>query len=241
MNVDVIMQGKGGVGKSVVAAMLTQHYMAHDVTPICVDTDPVNQTFAGYKAFNVRRLDIMDGEDINQRAFDDLIEIIMASDDKNATLVADNGAASFVPLGSYLVSGDVLPMLAEAGHNVRLHTVLTGGQALEDTFKGLLSLANNFPKTPLVVWMNEFFGPIEAGGVPVEKSKEYKALLPRISSQVAIPRAKAETFGHDLKAMLSLRLTFAEAIKYPGFSVMARQRLKMYWLSLSAGMDQAGL
>ena len=241
MKINITLQGKGGVGKSVIASFLTQHFREQGIKPVCVDTDPVNATFAGYKPFDVLRLNIMDGEDINQRAFDELVELIMANDDPNAVMVVDNGASSFVPLGSYLVSGEVLPMLAEAGHEIRLHSVLTGGQALGDTFKGLVSLVNNFPETPVVVWMNEFFGPIEMGGISIEKSSEYRKLAPRIAAQVTLPTVKMETFGHDLKAMLTARQTFADAIVSQDNSVMTRQRLKMYWRDISGAMNRAGL
>lgn len=241
MKINITLQGKGGVGKSVVASFLTQHYREQGIKPICVDTDPVNQTFAGYKPYDVLRLNIMDGEDINQRAFDELVELIMDTEDPDAVMVVDNGASSFVPLGSYLVSGEVIPMLREAGHEIRLHSVLTGGQALGDTFKGLTSLATNFPDTPIVVWMNEFFGPLEMGGIGIEKSSQYRELAPRIAAQVTLPAVKMETFGHDLKAMLTARQTFADAIASSANSVMTRQRLKMYWRKVEAGMERAGL
>ena len=244
MIVNLILQGKGGVGKSVVASFLTQHYRSRGINPVCIDTDPVNSTFAGYKAFGVQRLDIMDGPDINQRRFDDLMESIMTSDDPEAVMVVDNGAASFVPLGSYLASNEVFPLLSEAGHQVRLHTVLTGGQALDDTFHGLMALAQNFPEAPLVVWMNHFFGPLERNGVEVEKSSQYKALGTRVMAQVTLPQVKMETFGADLKEMLSLRLTFDEALTAedkngePLFKVMTRQRLKTMQRTIFAQMDR---
>ncbi len=241
MKVNLVLQGKGGVGKSVIASFLTQHYRDHDIAPICVDTDPVNATFAGYSAFDVRRLVLMEDEDINQRAFDGLIEMIMTSDEPDAVMVVDNGAASFVPLGSYLAGNEAISVLTEAGHEVRLHTVLTGGQALEDTFKGLVSLSHTFPDTPIVVWMNEFFGPLSHNGVSLELSSEYKALAPRILAQITLPSVKMETFGHDLKQMLAARQTFAEAMASDRYSIMARQRLKMYWRKVGARIERAGL
>ena len=241
MQVDLILQGKGGVGKSFVASLLAQHYRSRDIAPVCVDTDPVNATFAGYGAFGVERLDIMEGEDINPRQFDVLVERIMNSDGPDSVMVVDNGAASFVPLCSYLASNEAVPLLTEAGHQIRLHTVLTGGQALDDTFKGLSSLAASFPETPIVVWFNEFFGPLERNGVSLEKSAQYKALAKRIAAQITLPAVKKETFGHDLEQMLSARQTFDEAAASEGYSIMARQRLKMIWRKVAAQMDRAQL
>ena len=46
-NVHMILQGKGGVGKSFIASLLAQHKIADHKSILCIDTDPVNATFAG--------------------------------------------------------------------------------------------------------------------------------------------------------------------------------------------------
>ena len=68
--INMILQGKGGVGKSLVASILTQHFLESGKDVCCVDTDPVNATFAGYQKFNVTALDIMNDNDIDSRRFD---------------------------------------------------------------------------------------------------------------------------------------------------------------------------
>ena len=92
--IHMILQGKGGVGKSFIAATLTQFKISTGQKPLCVDTDPVNSTFNGFKSLNVKRLNIMDGDEINPRNFDHLVEQIAQS--KN-DIIIDNGASSFVP------------------------------------------------------------------------------------------------------------------------------------------------
>jgi CO dehydrogenase nickel-insertion accessory protein CooC1 len=51
--IHLVLQGKGGVGKSLVASLVTQYFVKqNNGEPIfCADTDPVNRTFAGYKSF----------------------------------------------------------------------------------------------------------------------------------------------------------------------------------------------
>ncbi len=72
--IHMVLQGKGGVGKSMIAATLAQYKTGKGAKPLCIDTDPVNSTFEGYKALSVSRLDIMDGDEINTRTFDALVE-----------------------------------------------------------------------------------------------------------------------------------------------------------------------
>jgi len=55
MKIHVVLQGKGGVGKGFVAALMAQFLQDRGRDPLCIDTDPVNATFAGYSAFGCTR------------------------------------------------------------------------------------------------------------------------------------------------------------------------------------------
>ena len=56
--IHMILQGEGGVGKSFIAATIAQYKASKGQKPLCIDTDPVNSTFHGYKALGVRRLEM---------------------------------------------------------------------------------------------------------------------------------------------------------------------------------------
>lgn len=232
-----IMQGKGGVGKSLCASLLAQHLAGAGPLPSCFDTDPVNNTFAGYQAFGARIIDIMSGDSIDPRGFDVLLESLHSlSADVHA--VIDNGAASFVPLGSYLAENDAFPMLIEAGHTVYLHTVVTGGQALSDTIDGLTALAFAFDTIPIVVWLNEFFGPIVlADGRSFDEFVQTAAFQDRLYAQVMIPNRNPATFGKDLSELFAQRRTFAEALADSSLPLMQRQRYRTWWTEMSAALD----
>ena len=47
--INMVLQGKGGVGKSFVASTLAQYMKNKGEEPLCIDTDPVNTTFAATK------------------------------------------------------------------------------------------------------------------------------------------------------------------------------------------------
>ena len=48
--VHLILQGKGGVGKSFIAALLAQYLQEKGVAVRCFDADPVNSTLASFPA-----------------------------------------------------------------------------------------------------------------------------------------------------------------------------------------------
>lgn len=223
--IHVILQGKGGVGKSVAAAFLAQYKYEKGQEPACIDTDPVNATFYGYKALNVQKLQIMDADEINPRSFDTLVEMIAAS---KGDVIIDNGASSFVPLSHFLISNHVPALLTDMGHELVVHTVVTGGQALIDTVSGFAQLAHQFPGEALfVVWLNPYWGAIEDEGKSFEQMKAYTANKARVSAIVQLPVLKKETYGRDLSDMLQARRTFDEALAMGTLTIMTRQRLKI--------------
>jgi len=235
--IHIILQGKGGVGKSFIAATLAQYKESKDQNPLCIDTDPVNATFYGYKALGVTRLEIMEADEINPRSFDSLIEMIASAKDD---VIIDNGASSFVPLSHFLISNQVPALLAEMGHELVMHTVITGGQALLDTVSGFSQLASQFPsEARFVVWLNPYWGPIEHEGKSFEQMKAYIANKARVSAIVQIPSLKKETYGQDLSDMLQERLTFDEALALPSLTIMTRQRLKIIKGQLFEQLDGA--
>jgi AAA domain len=235
--IHMILQGKGGVGKSFIASTLAQYKLSAGQKPLCIDTDPVNSTFNGFKSLNVKLLKIMDGDEINTRNFDQLVEQIATSTND---IIIDNGASSFVPLSHYLISNNVPALLLEMGHEMIVHTVITGSQALLDTVNGFALLARQFPSEALfVVWLNPYWGPIEHEGKSFEQLKAYTTYKERISAIIKIPLWKAETFGRDMSDMLQERLTFADAIASSANTIMTRQRLTIAQKQLYEQMDTA--
>ncbi|ALR06314.1 conjugal transfer protein TraL (plasmid) [Xylella fastidiosa subsp. pauca] len=235
--IHITLQGKGGVGKSFVAVNTAQYKVHKSQKPLCVDTDPVNATFAGFQSLNVHRLEIMEGDEINSRHFDVLVQMIASATDD---VIIDNGASSFVPLSHYLISNQVPTLLHEMGHQIIVHTSITGGQTLLDTMSGFAEIARQFPhETAIVVWLNPYWGPVEHDGKSFEQMKAYKDHKDRVSAIIQIPTLKKETYGIDLTEMLQERLTFDEAIASPSRTIMVRQRLKIIRDQIYAQLDNA--
>lgn len=131
-----ILQGKGGVGKSMIAAMLYQALRHFGKEVLAYDTDPVNATLPSFKELDVTSLGVMKDGNIDARKFDVLLEALVNAPEESHVIV-DNGASSFIALGAYLAENAFLPLLEEQGHGVFFHSIVTGGQALGDTIQGL--------------------------------------------------------------------------------------------------------
>ena len=222
-NVHIVLQGKGGVGKSLAASMLAQFLTSRGETPLCIDTDPTNATFAGFKALNVRKLALLEDGDINPRNFDAMMELIAGSKE---AVVVDSGASTYNPLSAYMFDNGVPEVIADLGHKLVLHTIVVGGQALVDTLAGFASVAEAFPApAAIVVWLNPYHGPIEHEGKSFEQLKAYKDLKDREAAIVTLPDLKRETFGADVQEMLAERKTLDEAMANAALPLMQRHRL----------------
>lgn len=222
-NVHIVLQGKGGVGKSLAASMLAQFLTSRGETPLCIDTDPTNATFAGFKALNVRKLALLEDGDINPRNFDAMMELIAGSKE---AVVVDSGASTYNPLSAYMFDNGVPEVIADLGHKLVLHTIVVGGQALVDTLAGFASVAEAFPDpAAIVVWLNPYHGPIEHEGKSFEQLKAYKDLKDRVAAIVTLPDLKRETFGADVQEMLAERKTLDEAMANAALPLMQRHRL----------------
>jgi MinD-like ATPase involved in chromosome partitioning or flagellar assembly len=228
--VHLTLQGKGGVGKSVVATLLAQYLRDKGIAAKCFDADPLNQTLAGFAGLCVTKVDLMEttekGRRINPRRFDDLVEQIALQPGESHVIV-DTGSSSFVALVHYLVSNDVVAVLSQTGHELVVHTVVTGGQALLDTLHGVAQLVKQLDSVRFVVWLNPFWGPIADDGKSFEQMKTYQEIKKRIETVVNLPAFADELFPQDIATMLKGRLTFKEAIESPAFSLMSRHRLKV--------------
>ncbi len=241
MKVHFVLQGKGGVGKSYVAALLAQYYTATSHPPVCIDTDPVNRTFCRFKALSVQPFELMEKQELSQRKFDQLIEQILNSENEKDIMIVDNGAASFVPLTAYMAENNIPSILREQGHEITIHTIIAGGQSLLDTGNGMKFICERFPDSRIVLWLNEYFGSLKYNGTEFEKAKLYKDRADRITALVRLPDLRRETFGRDIEEMLAEGQTFAEGEKNSKFTIMQRQRLRQTWRQINTEMEKARL
>lgn len=234
--VHLSLQGKGGVGKSLVASLLAQYLLDRGKTVRCIDTDPVNKTLSQYRGLHTEQIKLLQEGGIDQRGFDDLVDLL--SGDDAATFVIDNGASTFIPLWNYILENSVHGYLRDSRKRLFVHTVITGGQALFDTLNGFGQLAATSSERNIIVWINEYFGRVEHDGKPFTEMKVFHDNQHRVFGTVAIVRRNQATFGRDMEDAIAQKLTLEEAIREGHFSIMAKQRLKMMQRDIFEQLDR---
>ena len=235
--VHFILQGKGGIGKTLVSTILAQWLAGKDDKPLrCYDTDQENATFSRYKAMNVKHVPVMtDNRMIDPKRFDALMIDIL---EEEGNCVVDNGANTFSPLMAYLLENDCFALLEDSGRKVYIHVIVGGGDTLHDTAMGFVSTARS-TNVPLVLWENEHFGLLQsASGKQFTESATYGDNAGRVVGRVVLSQRNADTFGADLKKMNIARLTADEVRASEKFNVMEKQRIKVVFRDLFEQLDK---
>lgn len=234
--VHMMLQAKGGVGKSTCTALLAQYLKDHRKQPaLCIDTDPSNKTFTGWRSLNVKHIDIAVAGDLEKSRFDLVVDQIAGAD---RDVVIDNGASGFIPITSYIAQNDLVGALEGMEHEVVLHTVVVGGEAHRDTMDGLRFVAGTFKMSPVVAWLNPMNGPIDRPAF--DKELEKAGLKDRVTV-VDLPDfggPQATTFGRDFDAVLKDKQTFAEGRASHKSEIMVAHRLGMMEKKIFGLLDE---
>ncbi len=236
-----ILQGKGGVGKSLVASILYQGIVALGHEVMAYDSDPVNATLSGFNEFEVQRLELLKADgNIDTRKFDELLEDLAIAPD-NTHVIVDNGASSFIALGSYMQENSILDILqGELGHKVYFHTIITGGQSIKDTVDGFVRLVRTFPQSSLIVWLNPFFGEINVDGKSFIDFKCFIDHGHKVHSIIELPLGDRNLIGKDLETLFAKKQSFSLGISGSNH-IMVRHRLKKYWENIVSQIEQANI
>ena len=238
-SVHLVLQAKGGVGKSFVAAIVAQYYLSRKLAMRCYDTDPGNATLAQYRALGVEHVgNLIQAGVINQKRFDPLIDKLLTGEGAS---IVDTGASTFLPFWNYVLENEILRLLESHGQHIYIHCVVTGGQAMTDTLNGLAHLAQTTAQKAIVVWLNEFFGEVCEDGRPFEQFRLAHDLAPKLVGSVLIRKRNSDTFEDDVQQMLRDRLTFEEAIAAAEFSLVSKQRLQIVRRELFEQLDGLGI
>ena len=207
--VHVALQGKGGIGKSLVCRFLGEYLDA-----VCIDADPENRTLSECKSLDVQQHDLLDDRrSIDQLAIDELMELVI---EESANIVLDIGASSYVEVTSYFIENDLERVFKEAGKELWVHLLVVGGPMQGACLRAVTERIQTDKDTASVcVWENEYFGPIEIhtekGGSP-ETLTTSGVLVAAGFKHVVLPQ-RGKLFVAALETMIGKGLTFTEAIE----------------------------
>lgn len=160
MSLHIILSRKGGVGKSLIASILMEHFSRSGFlsSPVGIDLDPKNSSFSDFSGFNVRTCEFLGTGPAAFDALDkELVDILNHSPADN--FVFDTSGYGFDGLIRHLFSSGALDVLVEEGHKVVLHLPLVGGPSYSASKRSLTEVMKSCGEAMnIVVWINDYFG-----------------------------------------------------------------------------------
>jgi CobQ/CobB/MinD/ParA nucleotide binding domain len=237
--VHFVLQGKGGVGKSVVASWLAEFLTSHGQKVCAIDADPINRSLGQYKGLKPELLDLVNADGLVERnRFDTLVDRFATAD---GAFIVDAGATAFLPLWTYILETELMRVLRETGRTVYVHIPISGGEMLNDTLLGFKTLADSATERSLVVWLNEYFGPISREGKDFNQMQVYLDNRDKVLAVVGIPQRSTDTYGETVRRMRERKMTFGEALQSPEFMLAQRSRLHIVRRDLFEQLERTPL
>ena len=243
-HIHVLLQAKGGIGKSFVARILASYLDC----PL-YDLDWGNHTNAQFaRAIKVKKVDLRTSPDeatINPIMFDALIEEIMGEQDPHVVL--DFGGAQHDALLTYITDSNALTTLKEVTESIIwFHLIICGGGGnMQDTSsKDALRIIVRYKSEPckFVIWGNEHFGRIvnQSGEKGLTHLDTYQQIMSHTSNvhkhAVHMPTTTSMV-RPDLEQLDRSKLTLPAFISSPGGSIMQKSRMKRLWGRYSEPLD----
>ena len=216
--------------------MLAQSLKERGEPVLCLDTDPVNKSFSAIGSLGVERVELLDRDAVNVEAMNDVMSRIA---DEDTNVVMDNGAASFLPLLTYLLDTGLLDWLAAKGKRIVVHVPIIGTEALADTALCLEMMAEKLPAhVEIVPWLNPYFAPLVTNeGTPFEDTDLFQHCASRFAATIRIPELNPRYSGACVKKMTKAAMTFDDARHSPQFSVISKLWLEQAWSGINTQIE----
>lgn len=236
------LQHKGNTGKTFVAYWLFQYLQGKGLNVLGFDADNLFPKFANFEEFQIRKIKIAPSLVSNAEpiSFDPVLDAMaLAADGSHA--VIDTGAATINYLENYLHDHDTIAKIIANGDRVFIHTVIGSDAAIEPCTRYMVGLPEKYPNCPLVVWLNDYSGPIEMNGKDFYSFKAYQNNASSIHAVIEIQSGKNQLLQEDISQMLMKWQSVKAYQEDTANGFMPKGRVKRYWAELVSRIDTANL
>ena len=229
--VHIALQGKGGIGKSLVCQFLGEYLNA-----VCIDADPENRTLSECRSLDVRAHDLLDRrKSIDVFAIDALMELVI---EETADVVLDIGASSYVEVNAYFAENELERVFKTAGKVLWVHLVVVGGPSQGPCLRSVTDrIKADKDSARVCIWENEYLGPI---AIQNESLTESGILADAGYRHVILPQ-RGRLYVRELEGMVGNGETFADAIAGAA-TLLSKSRLEQQrdelWKQLDAAFEK---
>ena len=237
--IHVVMQAKGGSGKTFVSSLLASFFQRHvKGLPLrCYDLDSTNtHSFSAFKALGVERLSDVDMStlDVDSTKFDTAFGQVLDPNGEDGIIVIDTGASSYASVIRYLLDTDYpsLAALADRPWRFIIHIVVTASDMkdCEESLDYIHRKIDN-PFVEFVMWGNEYFGHLDE--FYARNMERYSRLFN--DKNLLLPPVDPKNMGVHLARMRTEGLTATQIMEVKGMNPMVGARIRQYFYGHAGG------
>lgn len=225
-SVHLTLQEKGGVGKSVLASILAQKLQGDGKRVKVLDCDPYNASLYRIKALGAEYIKILDeNRKFLPEAFDEMMMKVLEGD--YDSYIIDNGAAAYMQLSKYMFDDNIIGELVDNGFEVYIHSVITAGGEQDLVLENFDQICEGFGDVgaKIVLWENQFLGPIKKGDKRLEDFAVYKKHKKKLFAHITTPELNEHQMP-TMEKMLNTKITFDEVQTSDEFHTLQKSRLR---------------
>ena len=235
----IVAAKKGGIGKTLSAAILTQYLRQIGIPVEAVDADPQAPKLSLIKALNAPLLPLIEHGEIKQSAFDPTFSHIVKS--QNATLI-DTGSGAFLPILKYMRDNQLFDLLKQVNKQLFFHVIVISGPEKLNTAEGAAELLEKTKGSgaKVVIWQNERNGIPQFEGKSMETTDWYQENINQIAGIVKIRDYNNSAFAADFLTMMEDNLTYQEIMdgKSKSFDFMRQNRINRIFTDVYSELDK---
>lgn len=167
--INFIIQSVDGIGKTYVATKIHEYFKSKNIDLNRYSSNEnINSNISEVQKIEL----IASSNEISPSALNQIIDTNTSS--KTNTLI-DTEAKDFIPISQYIGLNIAQELLVKNDITAYLHIVIVGDRHQDETLNGLLNVFKIVPENvKIIVWLNEYFGAINADGKTFEELKLYK-------------------------------------------------------------------
>lgn len=254
--IDLMLQKKGGVGKSVCSALYCEALVDEGQDVMGIDTDPSNKSFFAYAREDGSGLPVVpfdvsgDDDEIEMSRFNQLLPSIkkgLVDSKPDSRIIVDCGASSYPTFVPWLTAIGMAGLLTdrEMKLDVRVHVVLVGGADQDITSQCLGELLEAFPQPEVkyVAWLNSYFGNVVDGhGAPFTEWPVYRNHADRFLSIVDVPKScRSGAYKEYLQKHFARTETFKLGLGSEDNAITSMDRIAMdkFWTQAKKAIAEA--
>ena len=179
--INFIIEGVGGIGKGLISSILETH---------------LQKKYQDNSGAAIHKLDLFKVQ--GKIEIVTLNNAIASSALSYGDIVVDVGASNLDDALQLIAQGEVQELLQKHSVKAFIHVLVIGGEYQHETLNGLLQICKSIPPgAKIIVWLNEQFGQIEAGGKSFEELKLYINNRDKIAGIVRIGKPTSAKSDED--------------------------------------------